>query len=77
MESREEGKAMSYGIYTLPETDSTHWIFIQSVEDSEQVAKATAHDFKESSGDFCTRAYKGHSEILIPRENIRKLDDGS
>ena len=66
-----------FGIYTLTDRDSTHWILVQSVQGSGQVAMATAHDLKDSSGDFCTRAYKGHSEILISREIVRKLDHES
>jgi hypothetical protein len=66
-----------FGIYTLMNKDSTHWILVQSVRGSEQVATETAHDLKDSSGDFCTRAYKGHSEILISREIVRKLDHES
>ena len=66
-----------FGIYTLTERDSTHWILVQSVKGSGQVATATAHRLKEASGDFCTRAYKGHSEILIPLETVRKVDNES
>ena len=65
---------MAFGIYTLPCEDSPYWVFIEEVDGSEQLAKATAHEFHEASGDFCSRAFEGHNEVILKREDVVKSD---
>jgi hypothetical protein len=68
------GRIIMFGIYTLPCEDSPCWIFIETCEGNAELAKATAHEFHTASGDFCTRAFEGRNEVIIPRENVVRKD---
>ena len=59
-----------FGIYTLSEIDSTHWVLV-STADNQQSAEREVDDFHTASGDFCTRALEGSNEVIIPREQVK------